>query len=200
MPRVWEPVLQQNLEHEHLSLPVSGGEVNTSSATAPTTGQVLTATSATAATWQTPSTTATALSDTTGSVNVSNAPAPVNKQILIATGASTATWQYRTPTITSYSPAGGATQHLDVSSPPTIFVVTEASSGITLAIDNAANGILFVVEIIMTTGGSVTFFSTIKWVGGTTPTLTTTNGKKDSFLFRCTGTTTFDGYVLGQNI
>ncbi len=73
--------------------------VNVAAATAPSSGQVLTATSNSTATWQTPSTTASlsqatnAIQSLTTTVNTSNATAPVAGQFLRATGASAATWQ-----------------------------------------------------------------------------------------------------------
>lgn len=72
----------------------------------------------------------------------------------------------------------------------------------TLAISNGSVGQYFAIELIQGTGGSktVTWFSTIKWVGNTAPTLTTTANKKDTFMFRVTGTGTYDGYIVGMNI
>ena len=47
---------------------------------------------------------------------------------------------------------------------------------------------------------TVTWFSTIKWAGGTAPTLTTTADKADVLGFLCTATDAYDGFVVGQNI
>lgn len=76
--------------------------IDISAAAAPETGDVLTATSDTEATWQTPST-ITDISGTSGStlglsslttiVDVSSAAAPTSGQVLTATGDSAATWQ-----------------------------------------------------------------------------------------------------------
>jgi len=78
------------------SLATTTNPVNVAAATAPTTGQVLTATSATTATWQAIGTAATAnaLATATSPVNVSAATAPSTNQALIATSATTATWQF----------------------------------------------------------------------------------------------------------
>jgi len=46
----------------------------------------------------------------------------------------------------------------------------------------------------------VTWFSTIKWAGGSAPTLTTTGSKKDCFVFRCTSSGNYDGYIAGQDL
>jgi hypothetical protein len=69
-------------------------------------------------------------------------------------------------------------------------------------------GMHFRIEIIQDATGSriPTWFSTINWVNNTTPTLTTTPGRKDSFIFYCKEDTTsgsafkFDGYIGGLNI
>lgn len=72
----------------------------------------------------------------------------------------------------------------------------------TLAISNETAGQFFSIELTQDGTGSrtVTWFSTINWAGGSAPTLTTTAGKKDTFVFRCTAADTYDGYVVGQNI
>jgi len=73
----------------------------------------------------------------------------------------------------------------------------------TLALSNPTTGQSFSLRITQGTGGSktVTWFSTIRWAGGgTPPTLTTAEGKADWFGFVCTGSGTYDGFVLGQNL
>lgn len=72
----------------------------------------------------------------------------------------------------------------------------------TLAISNVRTGQVFSLQIIQDGTGSrtVTWFSTIKWAGGSAPTLTTTASKSDRFGFICTGSGTYDGFVIGQNI
>lgn len=71
-----------------------------------------------------------------------------------------------------------------------------------LALSNASTGQYFVLELTQDATGSrtVTWFTTIRWVDGVAPTLTTTANKRDVFGFRCTGTNTYDGYIIGQNI
>lgn len=39
----------------------------------------------------------------------------------------------------------------------------------------------------------------VKWVGGTAPTLTSTNAKRDTFIFKSVGQFLWDAYVVGQN-
>ena len=72
----------------------------------------------------------------------------------------------------------------------------------TLAISNETAGQKFIINLVQDVTGSrtVTWFSTIKWAGGSAPTLTTTANKADSFGFLCTGTDAYYGFVIGQNI
>ena len=72
----------------------------------------------------------------------------------------------------------------------------------TLAVSNAKVGQSFMVRLTQDGTGTrtVTWWSTINWVNGTAPTLTTTGGKTDVFGFLCTATNTYDGYIVGQNI
>jgi len=73
---------------------------------------------------------------------------------------------------------------------------------ITIAISNETDGQYFAIDITQDGTGSrtVTWMSTVKWAGGSAPTLTTTASKRDSFGFKCTGADTYDGFVIGQNI
>lgn len=72
----------------------------------------------------------------------------------------------------------------------------------TLAVSNVTTGQFFVLRLLQDATGSrtVTWFSTIKWAGGSAPTLTTTASKADTIGFMCTGTDTYDGFVIGQNL
>lgn len=72
----------------------------------------------------------------------------------------------------------------------------------TLALSNGSTGQAFVIRLLQDGTGSrtVTWFSTIKWPGGVTPTLTTTASKADMFGFITTGTNTYDGFIVGQNL
>jgi hypothetical protein len=72
----------------------------------------------------------------------------------------------------------------------------------TLALSNVDAGQIFVLRLIQDGTGTrtVTWFSTIKWAGGVTPTLTTTAGKIDIFQFICTSAGNYDGFVVGQNL
>ena len=70
------------------------------------------------------------------------------------------------------------------------------------SITNEDAGQKFIIRMLQDGTGSrtVTWFSTIKWAGGSAPTLTTTPDKADVVGFIVTGTDTYDGFVVGQNI
>lgn len=105
------------------------------------------------------------------------------------------------PGYQSYTPSGGATATLDCSLADR-HLITMPAGNITIALSNVTTGQYIQVEITQDSGGSrtVTWFSTIKWAGGSAPTLTTTGNKRDVLGFICTGTNTYDGYIIGQNI
>ena len=101
----------------------------------------------------------------------------------------------------TYTPAGAATATLDLSLGNN-HEITMPAGNITIAISNETNGQYFTVDITQDGIGSrtVTWFSTIKWAGGSAPTLTTTADKRDSFGFKVTGADTYDGFIIGQNV
>lgn len=109
------------------------------------------------------------------------------------------------PTINGSVPAvtadtDGATITFDLSA-SNIHGVTLGGNR-TLALSNVSTGQVFILELTQDATGTrtVTWFTTIKWAGGAAPTLTTTANKRDTFGFRCTGTNTYDGFIIGQNI
>lgn len=75
------------------------------------------------------------------------------------------------------------------------------TSNRTLALSNASNAQAFTIRLEQFSGlETVTWFATIKWAGGAEPTLTTTAEKADTFMFIRTGTDTYDGFIVGQDI
>lgn len=72
----------------------------------------------------------------------------------------------------------------------------------TLAVTNVTAGQTFMLKLIQDGTGSrtVTWFSTILWPGGTVPTLTTGPNKADWFGFVAKTSSTFDGFIIGQNL
>ena len=103
--------------------------------------------------------------------------------------------------VESYAPSASGTATLDLDL-ANIHKITMPAGNITIALSNEDTGQIFFVEITQDSGGSrtVTWFSTIRWAGGSAPTLTTTGNKRDVFAFRVTGSGTYDGYVVGFNI
>ncbi len=101
----------------------------------------------------------------------------------------------------TYTPAGSGTATLDLSL-GNEHQITMPAGNITIAISNATVGQKFIVSITQDGGGSrtVTWFTTIRWADGSAPTLTTTGSKRDTFGFIVTGSNTYDGFVIGQNI
>ena len=83
-----------------------------------------------------------------------------------------------------------------------VFTVTCAGNP-TFTVSNATivDQFFMVIVIQDATGSRIpTWFSTIKWPNNVVPTFTVTANKKDKFIFQVTGTGTFDGDVIGQNI
>jgi hypothetical protein len=73
----------------------------------------------------------------------------------------------------------------------------------TIVASNVSVGQVFSIRLLQPSAGSsgvASWFTTIKWAGGVAPTLTTTNAKADWVGFVCTGSGTYDGFVIGQNI
>lgn len=104
----------------------------------------------------------------------------------------------------TYTPSSGSqTVALDCAA-NNMHIVTGNDSGtaITFTIANATNSQPFIVSILQgaTTLSTIAgWFSTIRWAGGSAPTLTATLNKRDTFGFIRTGTNTYDGFVIGQN-
>jgi hypothetical protein len=103
--------------------------------------------------------------------------------------------------IQTYTPSAAGTATLDLSL-GNIHHITMPAGNITIAISNGTTGQCFMIRILQDSGGSrtVTWFTTIKWAGGVAPTLTTTAAKADTMGFEITGTNTYDGFIIGQNI
>lgn len=72
----------------------------------------------------------------------------------------------------------------------------------TLALSNEHVGQVFMLRLLQDVTGSrtVTWFTTIKWAGGSAPTLTTTASKADILGFIVTSAGNYDGVVVGANI
>lgn len=117
------------------------------------------------------------------------------------TGAETLTNKTLTaPIHTLVTATDGATVTFDLDA-GSIQTVTLAGNR-TLAVSNADAGKVFILRLVQDGTGSrtVTWFSTIKWAGGSAPTLTTTQDKTDVLGFITTSSGNYDGFVVGQNL
>lgn len=105
------------------------------------------------------------------------------------------------PSAQTYSPSSAGTATLDLSL-ANEHRITMPAGNITIALTNDTNAQKFIISILQDSTGSriVTWFTTIKWAGGVAPTLTTTASKRDTFGFIRTGSGTYDGFIIGQNL
>jgi len=103
----------------------------------------------------------------------------------------------------TYTPATGSQTVTIDCSVNNIHIVSGHADGtaITFAITGATNSQPFIISILQ--GAVVStiaaWFATVRWAGGTAPTLTATANKRDTFGFIRTGNNTYDGFVIGQN-
>ena len=105
------------------------------------------------------------------------------------------------PKQNNYTPLAGGKITLNLV-PTRQHYIQMPAGNITILVSGDTNNEIFLISITQDSGGSrtVTWFPTIKWTGGTTPTLTTTANKRDTFGFIRTGVSTYDGFIIGQNI
>lgn len=94
----------------------------------------------------------------------------------------------------------GATITFDMSA-SNIHTVTLGGNR-TLAVSNVSVGQCFILRLQQDATGSrtVTWFTTIKWAGGSAPTLTTTASKADLIWFICTSAGNYDWFLVASNI
>lgn len=131
-------------------------------------------------------------------------PKATQKAALLGFGGTPSTtnkYLLQAPTAQTYTPGVAGTATLDLSLGGYHFITMPAGN-ITVALSNDTNNQIFQVAVTQDAVGSrtVTWFATIKWIGGVTPTLTTTASKRDVFVFQRTGSGTYDGFIVGQNI
>ncbi len=100
-----------------------------------------------------------------------------------------------------YTATAGGTTTLDLSL-SNEHRVTFGTGNVTLALTNDTNAQKFIVSLTQDAIGSrtVTWWSTIRWVDGAAPILTTTANKRDTFIFIRSGSSTYDGFIAGMNI
>lgn len=109
-----------------------------------------------------------------------------------------ATYKKTIQTVTTLT---GTTPAIDCSL-GNVFRIT-LSGNTTFSVSNASTGQYFIVEVKQGSGTSYTctWFSGITWItsGGTAPTQTTVSNGITTYGFRCTGTNTYEGYLVGTN-
>lgn len=101
------------------------------------------------------------------------------------------------------SETDGATVTFDLSNTTKTNVRTVTLGGNrTLALSNVSVGQVFIIRLVQDATGSrtVTWWPTIKWPGGSAPTLSTGANRVDVFGFICTGSGTYDGFFLGFDL
>lgn len=135
----------------------------------------------------------TLITPTIGAATATSLTAATNSSINVISGSYN--------TIQTYSPTSGGTATLDLSK-GNIHHITMPAGNVTIALSNGTAGQCFLVRILQdaTGGRTVTWFTTIRWAGGTAPTLTVTANKADTLGFEITGSSTYDGFVIGQAI
>jgi len=103
------------------------------------------------------------------------------------------------PAATLYTQSYGSTTTFDIDANGALQIVTLTGSPM-LAVTCTTNRV-FCLTLLQDGSGShtVTWFSGIKWAGGSAPTLTTTLNKSDTFTFIRTGSGAYLGFVAGQN-
>ena len=112
-------------------------------------------------------------------------------------------WYVQGPSITpEYTETDGATVTFDQRNSHKQRVVLGGNRTLALSNVPSVNGYVFTLKLVQDATGSrtVTWFSGISWAGGSAPTLTTTANKADRFTFFRTGSSTYEGHVVGQNI
>ena len=120
-------------------------------------------------------------------------------------GGTAQAYQSKTHTLGSVAVSGtvSTTQNFDLSAASRFLLNMPNSAGsITLTVSNVTANQPFLIEIMQGTAGlgTINWFSTIRWAGSAAPTQTLTGSRKDTFGFIATGTNTFDGYIVGQNL
>jgi len=132
-------------------------------------------------------------------VGTGDSTAAVNT-VLKGSGTGTSEWSNIPAQSAWVTATDGATVTFNLASGPKQLVVLAGNR--TLALSNVLSGHVFVLKLTQDGTGSrtVTWFDTITWPGATAPTLTTTLNKSDVFGFMQTGTSTYDGYIIGQNL
>jgi hypothetical protein len=96
--------------------------------------------------------------------------------------------------------ASGSAQTLPEPEVATVHVLTlTANCTLTFPDETAGRSFTLVLGQDSTGSRAVTWPGTVRWAGGTAPTLTTTASKRDVFSFLCPDGSTWLAFVAGQN-
>lgn len=133
-------------------------------------------------------------------------------QILTSAGSSAPTWSsgLTTPTLTTptindgyieetATANTGATYTIDLTNGSLQVLTLTASCTYTFPTPVAGKSFMLVQKQNGTGGWSVTWPASVKWPGGTAPTITSTASKTDKFVFTAIDGSSWLGSVAGQN-
>jgi hypothetical protein len=138
-----------------------------------------------------------------------NTSAGTSGQVLTSAGSSAPTWSttIATPTLTNPTINDGYTEETYTANTSTAITLTLANGSVqnltltgicTITMPAAAAGRSFIMYLRTGAGGYTVTWSTVKWSGGTAPTLTATASRMDILSFFSDGTNWY-GVVAGQN-
>lgn len=133
--------------------------------------------------------------------NLSNIITPTN--VLTATSTNTVTNKTLTnPTVTNYTEtpfSANTSTAITVDLTNGTFQILTLTGNATITMPTATSGKSFVILLKQDgTGGRTVTWSTVKWAGGTAPTITSTASRQDILSFFADGTNWY-GAVIGQN-
>lgn len=102
-------------------------------------------------------------------------------------------------TITSYTPSSGGTVAIDLSV-GNVHHITMPAGNITITVSNGSVGQFFLIRVLQDSVGSrtISWFSTIKWSGGSAPTSSGAN-KVDTMVFEVVSSGNYDGTAAITN-
>lgn len=141
--------------------------------------------------------------------NYASTSAGTSGQVLQSNGASAPSWtsSLATPTLTTPTINDGYIEEAHTANTGTAITLSLANGSIqnltltgicTVTMPTPVLGQSFLMYLRTGTGGYTVTWSTVKWAGGTAPTLTATASRMDMFSFFSDGTNWY-GVVVGQN-
>lgn len=133
--------------------------------------------------------------------NLSNIITPTN--VLTATSTNTVTNKTLTnPTVTNYTEtpfSANSSTAITLALTNGTFQIITLTGNATITMPTATSGKSFILLLKQDgTGGRTVTWSTVKWPGGTAPTITSTASRQDIFSFFADGTNWY-GVTVSQN-